>query len=59
MDGDRFLVTGGTGCIGSWVVRQLVREGAPVTVLSTSGRRDRLALDPLPRRARRARRRGG
>jgi nucleoside-diphosphate-sugar epimerase len=44
MDGDRFLVTGGTGCIGSWVVRQLVREGAPVTVLTSSGRLDRLAL---------------
>ncbi len=42
--GERFLVTGGTGCIGSWVVRTLVREGAPVTVLTSSGRLDRLRL---------------
>ncbi len=41
---ERFLVTGGTGCIGSWVVRHLVREGAPVTVLSSRNRLDRLRL---------------
>jgi UDP-glucuronate 4-epimerase len=41
---ERFLVTGGTGCIGAWVVRQLVRAEVPVTVLSTRGRLDRLAL---------------
>ena len=44
MADDRFLITGGTGCIGSWVVRGLVREGAPVTVVSTGRRRDRLEL---------------
>jgi UDP-glucuronate 4-epimerase len=30
---ERFLVTGAFGCIGSWVVRQLVAEGAAVTAL--------------------------
>jgi nucleoside-diphosphate-sugar epimerase len=44
MAADRILVTGGTGCIGSWVVRGLVRDGVPVTVLSSGGRSDRLAL---------------
>jgi len=44
MADERFLVTGGTGCIGAWVVRQLVRAGVPVTVLSMRGRLDRLAL---------------
>ena len=44
MAADRFLVTGGTGCIGSWVVRGLLRDGAGVTVLASSGRLDRLSL---------------
>jgi nucleoside-diphosphate-sugar epimerase len=44
MGAERFLVTGGTGCIGSSVVRQLVREGAPVTVFDRSARLDRLSL---------------
>ncbi len=44
MADEKFLVTGGTGCIGSWVVRGLVRQGAPVTVITTGRRRDRLAL---------------
>lgn len=39
-----FLVTGGTGCIGSWVVRELVREGARVIALSASGADRRLRL---------------
>jgi len=30
---ERFLVTGAFGCIGTWVVRQLVAEGAAVTAL--------------------------
>ncbi|HEX5829260.1 MAG TPA: NAD(P)-dependent oxidoreductase [Candidatus Limnocylindrales bacterium] len=42
--GERILVTGGTGCIGSWVVRGLLRQGVPVTVLAASGRLDRLRL---------------
>ena len=32
MGGERILVTGGTGCIGSWVVRGLVRQGVPFRV---------------------------
>ncbi len=44
MTDERFLVTGGTGCIGSWVVRDLVRDGIPVTVLTSRRRLDRLAL---------------
>ncbi len=38
------LVTGGTGCIGSWVVRNLVREGVPVVVLTAGRRSGRLGL---------------
>jgi UDP-glucuronate 4-epimerase len=30
---ERFLVTGAFGCIGTWVVRDLVREGVAVTAL--------------------------
>jgi UDP-glucuronate 4-epimerase len=41
---ERFLVTGGTGCIGAWVVRDLVREGTPVTAVSSRARPDRLRL---------------
>ncbi|MEI7742528.1 MAG: SDR family oxidoreductase [Chloroflexota bacterium] len=44
MADERILVTGGTGCIGAWVVRKLVREGAPVTVLASHRRFDRLRL---------------
>ncbi len=44
MTDERFLVTGGTGCIGAWVVRNLVREGVPVTIVASRGRLDRLEL---------------
>jgi UDP-glucuronate 4-epimerase len=44
MADERVLVTGGTGCIGSWVVRDLVREGVPVLVLSVDRQFDRLRL---------------
>ena len=44
MADERVLVTGGTGCIGSWVVRNLVREGVPVVVLSVDRQFDRLKL---------------
>ncbi len=44
MSEERFLVTGGTGCIGSWVVRNLLRESVPVTVLTSGGSRHRLRL---------------
>jgi UDP-glucuronate 4-epimerase len=42
--GERTLVTGGTGCIGAWVVRNLVRESVPVAVLASRRRFDRLRL---------------
>jgi nucleoside-diphosphate-sugar epimerase len=48
MTDERVLVTGGTGCIGSWVVRGLVRDGVPVTVVSSGRRRDRLDLILTP-----------
>jgi nucleoside-diphosphate-sugar epimerase len=41
---ERFLVTGGTGCIGSWVVRTLVRDSVPVVVLSSGENLGRLRL---------------
>jgi nucleoside-diphosphate-sugar epimerase len=45
--GERFLVTGALGCIGAWVVRRLLDEGAEVVVydLGTSDHRLRLVLD--------------
>ncbi len=44
MSDEHFLVSGGTGCIGAWLVKNLVDEGVPVTVMSAHGGRDRLAL---------------
>ena len=44
MSSDHFLVTGAAGCIGSWVLRNLVREGTPVTVLDLDTRHHRLPL---------------
>ncbi len=44
VSGERVLVTGGTGCIGSWIVRNLVQEDVPVVVLTSSGRLGRLKL---------------
>lgn len=44
MPEERFLVTGGTGCIGAWVVRGLVGEGVPVTVASSQASDARLRL---------------
>jgi UDP-glucuronate 4-epimerase len=41
---ESFLVTGGTGCIGGWVVRTLVRASIPVTVVTAHHRLDRLRL---------------
>src|SRR5262245_4199068 len=43
----RFLVTGAYGCIGAWVVAELVGEGRPVVTFdrSTEPRRLRLLLD--------------
>jgi UDP-glucuronate 4-epimerase len=44
---ERFLVTGANGCIGAWVVRQLVGEQVPVVAYDASADayRQRLALD--------------
>ncbi|MCB8945390.1 MAG: NAD(P)-dependent oxidoreductase [Ardenticatenaceae bacterium] len=46
MKDERFLVTGAMGCIGAWVVRQLVREGVATAVfdLATEPTRMRLLL---------------
>jgi nucleoside-diphosphate-sugar epimerase len=43
----RFLVTGAHGCIGAWVVHELVADGRPVATfdLSAEPRRLRLLLD--------------
>ncbi|HMO58327.1 MAG TPA: SDR family oxidoreductase [Roseiflexaceae bacterium] len=45
---DRFLITGALGCIGAWVARNLVREGAPPVVfdLGSDPRRLKLLLTP-------------
>jgi UDP-glucuronate 4-epimerase len=45
---ERFLVTGAFGCIGTWVVRQLVAEGVPVTALDIGAdpHRWRLVMSP-------------
>lgn len=45
---ERFLVTGAMGCIGAWVVRNLVCEETPVVVfdLASEPRRLKLLLEP-------------
>lgn len=45
---ERFFVTGATGCIGAWVVRNLVRENVPVciTVRDSSLHRLQLIMGP-------------
>lgn len=44
MADERFLVTGALGCIGAWVVRNLVREGLPTTIFDLGGSLHRLRL---------------
>jgi len=44
MPTDRFLITGALGCIGAWVVRTLVREGAQPVVFDLAGDPHRLKL---------------
>ena len=44
MTQERFLVTGGLGCIGAWVVRNLVHEGTPVTVFDLTSEPHRIKL---------------
>src|SRR5690349_13772400 len=48
MPTERFLVTGALGCIGAWVVRNLVREGAEPVVfdLASDPRRLKLIMTP-------------
>lgn len=44
MADERFLVTGALGCIGAWVVRNLVRAGISTTVLDLAGEPRRMRL---------------
>jgi UDP-glucuronate 4-epimerase len=44
MGSEHFFVTGGAGCIGVWVLRNLVREGTSVTVLDLDMKHNRLPL---------------
>ena len=41
---EHFFITGAAGCIGVWVLRNLVREGIPVTVLDLDTKHHRLPL---------------
>ncbi len=41
---ERFFVTGALGCIGAWVVRNLVREGIPTVIYDLGGSQHRLRL---------------
>ena len=44
MNSEHFLVTGAAGCIGTWVLRNLVRDDTPVTVLDLDLNHHRLPL---------------
>ena len=44
MSEERFLVTGAMGCLGAWVVRNLVREGVETAVFDLSTNKQRLEL---------------
>jgi UDP-glucuronate 4-epimerase len=46
MENEKFLVTGALGCIGAWVVRNLIREGIPTAIfdLASDPRRLRLIM---------------
>ena len=44
MSEERFLVTGAMGCIGAWVVKNLVEAGVPTTSFDLSNNRQRLEL---------------
>jgi nucleoside-diphosphate-sugar epimerase len=41
---EKFLVTGAAGCIGSWVLRRLVREGVPTVATDLSRNLSRVQL---------------
>ena len=44
MSHEHFFVTGALGCIGAWVVRELVLEGVPVSIYDLGGSPHRLRL---------------
>ena len=44
MSNEHFFVTGAMGCIGAWVVRNLVQSGAGVTVFDLSSDQHRPKL---------------
>lgn len=44
MSKENFLITGAMGCIGAWIVRNLVREGVTTTVFDLSTNKHRLEL---------------
>ena len=58
-DAERFLVTGAFGCIGTWVVRDLVRDGAAVTALDLGSEPSRWPLVMSDDEIARVRRRQG
>jgi UDP-glucuronate 4-epimerase len=43
-DTERFMVTGGAGCIGAWVVRNLIKAGVPTLLFDKSLHMKRLEL---------------
>src|SRR5688572_390594 len=45
---EHFFITGGMGCIGAWVIRNLVQNNVPVTVFDLSNNRHRLELIMTP-----------
>ena len=45
---ERFIVTGASGCIGAWVVRNLVRENVPVCIIDRDANLRRLQLIMRP-----------
>ncbi|MGD0750833.1 MAG: NAD-dependent epimerase/dehydratase family protein [Anaerolineales bacterium] len=44
MSEERFLVTGAAGCIGVWVLRNLVREKVPIAAFDLDEKQKRLSL---------------
>lgn len=44
MSEERFFVTGALGCLGAWVVRNLIQDGIPVTVYDLGSSTHRLKL---------------
>ena len=41
---ERFLITGALGCLGAWVVRNLIQDGAEAVIYDVGSNRDRLKL---------------